>query len=430
MLYIPASWFQPALVPRIVALPCGLALLLLCSCSQSERGSGALAQEAYIWQRAWNQPVREAAQKQAAQFAGLVCLAAEVTWKGAQPDVVRVPVDFGSLTNAKHVGLALRIGVFDGSHKPNDHAAHALSQLASDMVAQARSNGLHVAEFQLDFDCAEAKLDAYRVWARAVAEAVRPVPLTITVLPSWLEQRALKPLLAGTVGFVLQVHSLARPRDARASFSLCEPKLAMAAVERASRLGVPFRVALPTYGYTLAFSPAGNFIGLSAEGPKESWPRNSILRQVQADPQELAGLVRMWTRSRPAMMRGLIWYRMPVAADDLNWSWATLVSVMEGKVPHWKLQPILTRPDGALVEIDVVNSGTGDYEGPVKLAVNWRDGRMLACDGWQGFSADEGNLGQRVQFTKPTTRLRAGERGRVGWVRFEKQADVTIETEP
>jgi hypothetical protein len=47
------------------------------------------------------------------------------------------------------------------------------------------------------------------------------------------------------------------------------------------------------------------------------------------------------------------------------------------------VQPLQTRPDGELVEIDVVNFGTGDYEGPVKLCLNWRVSRMVAFDGWQ-----------------------------------------------
>jgi hypothetical protein len=41
---------------------------------------------------------------------------------------------------------------------------------------------------------------------------------------------------------------------------------------------VPFRVALPTYGYVLAFDRNDKFIRLSAEGPAKEWPDGAQLR--------------------------------------------------------------------------------------------------------------------------------------------------------
>jgi len=42
------------------------------------------------------------------------------------------------------------------------------------LVAMAASNHLELAELQLDFDCAESKLDGYRVWVEAIRSRLAP----------------------------------------------------------------------------------------------------------------------------------------------------------------------------------------------------------------------------------------------------------------
>ena len=64
---------------------------------------------------------------------------------------------------------------------------------------------------------------------------------------------------------MLQVHSLERPKNFDAPFTLCDANAARRAVTWAAKIGVPFRVTLPTYGYLVAFAPGGQFVGLSAE---------------------------------------------------------------------------------------------------------------------------------------------------------------------
>src|SRR5439155_25472501 len=141
----------------------------------------------------------------------------------------------------------------------------------------------------------------------------------------------------------------------------CDPHLARRSVERAGRLGIPFRVALPTYGYAFAFDPTGNFIGLSAEGPSRNWPEGSLLREAPAQPDAMARLVNEWTVDRPDALRGIIWYRLPVTGDRRNWSWPTLAAVMAGRVPVAKLSADLRKPQPGLAEIDLINEGDGDY---------------------------------------------------------------------
>jgi hypothetical protein len=65
----------------------------------------------------------------------------------------------------------------------------------------------------IDFDCAESKLDGYRVWVEAIQRRVAPLPVTITALPSWLNSRAFQRLAAVATNYVLQVHSVERPKS-------------------------------------------------------------------------------------------------------------------------------------------------------------------------------------------------------------------------
>jgi len=298
--------------------------------SGAPRLHGPLRQEVYVWQRVWTPPVREAVTHLATNFDQIVPLKAEISWNDKQPRLVRVALDYSALAkSSQQVGLALRVGPYAGPFTTNDLASRFVIETAEALVAEARTNSLSPSELQIDFDCAESKLGGYRVWVEAIQRRVSPVPVTITALPSWLNAREFRTLARVATNYVLQVHSVDRPRSVDAPFTLCDPLKARRAVERAGRIGLPFRVALPTYGYLLAFSHEGKYLGLSAEGPRPNWPTNAVVREVGANSQELAALVNDWTRSRPAALNGVIWYRLPTSQDRHNWDWAKLRSVMQ-----------------------------------------------------------------------------------------------------
>lgn len=321
----------------LLAAIAGALVVLILFAGGGPRVSGAMRQDAYVWQRAWTQPVRDAVSAHATNFSELVLLRGEITWNGSKPELIRIGADKPLLAELRRpVGLALRVATYPGPFTTNDSAIQFICDTAAGFVADARSNGITLAELQLDFDCASSKLDGYRVWVEAVQHRVAPVPVTITALPNWLRKPAFAKLAALATNYVLQVHSAERPKSFEAEYSLCEPRAARRAVERAGKLGIPFRVALPTYGYEMAFDVKGDFISLAAEGPRPNWPTNAIIRNVDSNAGEIAGLIRDWTANRPAAMRGVIWYRLPIATDKHNWDWRTLNAVMDGREPKQK----------------------------------------------------------------------------------------------
>jgi hypothetical protein len=390
--------------------------------------------EAYIWQRAWNEPVRESLTALSSNFASLVVLNAEVSWKQKQPQVVRVPIDHSALrTVQSRIGLALRIGPYPGPFEIDSAATRFLVKLAGSLVAEAKTNALSIAELQIDFDCAESRLDGYSTWVAALRREVAPVPLIITALPSWLKRRSFERLIRASDGYILQVHSLARPNSIESRFDLCDAKAARSAVERAAKLGIPFRVALPTYGYVMAFDRTGRFIGVSAEGPALDWPEGIQLREVCADATKLAGLVGRWTEDRPATLQGVIWYRLPISGENLNWRWPTLSAVMAGRAPRQSLRTELRRPESGLIEISLLNDGESDLADRPVIEVRWRDGRLLAGDGLGGFELVD-SAPDAVQFRSrepiQSSRLSAGGRQMIGWLRMDKNVEVQIEIVP
>jgi hypothetical protein len=162
-------------------------------------------------------------------------LAAEVSWSKSGPQATRVAVDYEILRMAhRPTGIALRIGGFSGPFKPDSPQTVFITDLARTLVDEAQTNGITVSELQIDFDCAESKLDGYRLWVEAIRQKVAPVPVCITALPSWLKRSGFKSLIAAADSFVLQVHSLERPRNLNTAFSLCDTDAAQRAVERAA----------------------------------------------------------------------------------------------------------------------------------------------------------------------------------------------------
>ena len=389
----------------------------------------SLSQDAYVWQRDWNQGVRDAIAGHGSNFERLVALKAEVTWRKKQPELIEVPLDYATLKKSgAHIGLALRIGPYSGPFFPGDRATAYLAALAADLIREARTNGCKPKELQIDFDCAQSKLDGYRVWVAAIRRSIAPVPVVITALPSWLNEPSFPKLIAAADGYVLQVHSLEAPMFADAPFTLCDPAEAERAVERAGQWNIPFRVALPTYGYTIAFNRVGKFAGLSADGPHKDWPLDYTLREVRTDPAAMAQLVGFWNTNHPPSMRGIIWYRLPVADDILNLRWPTVAAMMAGRAPHEQVHAVSRRVEPGLVEISVINDGELDLSSRLAVEVSWPRARLVAGDGVGGFNlADAGPNAARFQLDDNSFRLPAGEKRIIGWLRLSEDREVRVE---
>jgi len=402
-----------------------LSLLFALAC-RHPHASGPLRQEAYVWQRSWSPAVREAV-RQASGFSGLVVLAAEVDLRQGAPRVTRVPMDESLKDSGKPVGAALRVTTFPSRFADEPGIVQLLQGLMRDVAAEARVKRIALSEIQIDYDCPESKLDDYRGLLPGLRRAAAPVPVTLTALPSWMRQRrAFAKLVAAADGYVLQVHSLAPPASPRGEIPLLKPEEARNWIAEAACFGRPFRVALPTYSYLAAFDPSGKLLGLSAEGPLLSWPEGIAVRAAHSDPAILAGLVRDWTRDRPRELAGILWYRLPVTGDRLNWTLPTLRAVMAGRAPRGEFRAAVREPEPGLVEIDLVNAGDGEAAAPSTLRVRWQGETFLAADGLAGYWATPGEGEIRLDRPRPVS-WRPDERRTVAWLRFATRTEIHVE---
>ena len=381
--------------------------------------SGQMPQRGYLWQRAWSPSVIAGAREAGKHLDGLVVIGAEIIWHDSTPETIRANIDWPTLENAgKPIALALRVAPYPGPFSKDDSAANSIIEVAKSLLADATAHKTPVSEFQLDFDCAQKKLSGYRLWVEAMRSAVHPTRFVITTLPAWLNESAFVPIVRISDCYVLQVHSVPVSAQGGKSF-LLDTDLARQWTETAARLGIPFSVALPTYRCSAGYDTTGKLLGVAMDSVDPAWPPGTRTLEFSTDANDTAKLVNDWLSARPAELKELIWYRIPVATDQRNWRWPTLAAVIAGRRPIHKLQSI--QRGNNPIDLSIKNVGEADKQIGIKVTVTWSGASLVAWDALPGWTiaSEEG----RAVFTRtdglPSELPPGGERN-VGWLRFDK----------
>ncbi len=405
----------------------GISILFgLAACQKRVSSQGFAKPDVYIWQRTWNSQVTSAVISAAEDFRSFLPMVDEIGWHDGSPTVLQVPIDFAALKSSHGaVGAVLRIDGYSGPFQSNDLVAQKICRVAKGISGDFQSHGLTLTELQVDFDCPESKLAGYRTWVRAIRETIAPIPLHITALPSWLKRTEFGPLAREAGGFILQVHSVEKPADPNTPTPLCDPRKAAEWAELAAHTGVPFRVALPTYSCLVAFDASGKLIGLSAEAPLAIWPKDVRLEMLRSDPIALADLVRKWEGDHPAELTGLIWYRLPIANDQMNWRMVTLMKVASGTEPTRKVS---IRASGEQpTDLVLENSGEMDEPLPARIDLTWQSAKLISSDALRGFSL-QNRTGTSISLQREPgydrMRLPPGEQRNIGWLLFDQPTEV------
>ena len=398
-------------------------------------GAGeAITQEVYVWQRQFTPDVYESVNAAHEKVAAFAVLAAEIGWSGKQPTLFRSPVSYTRLAAARRpIAVVLRIGPYSGTFAQGDRVGTYLAETAAAILQVAKTEGVNPVELQVDFDCASSKLAGYREWLKALRIAVAPAKLVFTALPDWLMRRDFSALAQAADGYVLQVHSLEKPDGIETHFQLCDPERSWAWIEKAAEVGVPFRVALPTYGYRLAFDPSGKFIALGAEGIAPPWPAGTQVRFVHANADDMARLAVKIAREKPANCRGIIWFRLPVSGDELNWDLITFNALLEGRTPISRLVVETRWTAPGLAEISLVNAGERDEALPDKILARWADGEPpQTMDGLGGYSTAFDSFHGETMTLTPRSSLAGkviapGRVRKIGWLHFNHETTLFSE---
>jgi Protein of unknown function (DUF3142) len=410
---------------RAITIFCA-AIFTFWGCNQSNvKVSGPLKQRGYLWQREWTPAVVDALGEADRRMDGVVILGAEINVAGKKPEIAKATIDWeAAKRESEHRALALRVAPFAGPFRSDDAPAQAIVDLAKQLLSDARAHDVNLAEFQFDFDCAQKNLGSYRTWLLALKPIVQPTRFVITVLPAWLNDSEFRKLVREVDGYVLQVHSV--PISAGTNAKLSDARLAREWVRKAARFGIPFEVALPTYRCAAGYGPDGKLLSVAMDSVQPVWPPGTRVLEFGADPDEIAALVNDWQKTRPPQLRGLIWYRVPIATDTRNWRWPTLSAVMSGRLPKHKLN-ILQDGENP-IDLSIFNGGEADEQLNANVTATWNGAGLTASDALAGWNmkSENGRAIFRVTASHGL-RLPPGATRKIGWLRFDQP--TTLETE-
>lgn len=378
-----------------------------------ELSSRPLTQEAYVWQMNWTREVADAARDGGALFSSLAIHSADITAGQERIKISTANVNWKSMAESRRpVSLVWRITEDVIAKGWTDTVRTELANDVTRLLETARKQGVDCAEAQIDCDCPTRLLSGYAKFMNEIRARDSRVRWTFTALPSWLHHADFKTLAKSADGFVIQVHWL--QADAKGNPVLMVAATARRAVLEASRAGVPFRVALPTYGSVVAVDGSGAWLDVASEERIVSPPPGVTLREASADPVLCLELLQEWKQTRPAWMTGIVWYRLPVPADERNWSLAQLRSVMEGRVPTARWEVASRAAADGHEDLTLTNAGDGDASPPRR--VTFRTQEMIGADGSSFYTAETTPEG--VIFHSSHARpIKAGTSITLGWIR-------------
>ncbi|MEO7098717.1 MAG: DUF3142 domain-containing protein [Luteolibacter sp.] len=412
------------------------ALVLLASWNRKESAVSPLPQRAYVWQRDWKKPVGDAIARSQNDLAGCVILACEIEWQNGRPHPVVPPVDWAAVRQVKgSFSPAIRVMPYSCSFSEDDETIRFLCETARHQLSIIRKAGVEPRELQLDFDCPQKKLAGYGKWVRAMRRAISPLPLVITTLPCWLDEPGFPGLVRDASSYVLQVHSVAAPPGGGPGV-VCDPVLARSWTARASGIGVPFEISLPTYRTVAGYGADGRKIGAYSDSVRLAWPPGTTIREYATDLDAMAALVASWQACHPEHCSGLLWYRLPVDGDRQNCPWPAFRALTQGRPPVRSCEVEVNgqkrnEQSLSLADLSLVNTGETDDFSLTCITVKWDSPATLALAeppaGWRTIHGDH-----QLTFLSALTsvRLLPGASRAMGWLRFDQPARIHVDVLP
>lgn len=395
-----------------------LPLLILLAGCQKKPASAPLAVEAYVWQAPDRAEVKAAIARSASTVSRLHIRAAEMKWNGIRFER-RQPV---TALPAPGCGLVVRIGASASQLEWTPEQIAPVAEIFRTLAKLAPS------EIQCDYDCPQKRLGRYRALLDALQSAAGTIPVVPTTLPSWLGEPDFKKLIDDRPGYVLQVHSLQLPKRSGDPVLVFHPDTARAAAKKAAALGVPFRIAMATYGCEVRFGPDGKVTDVISEDITLAEPSTAPRSYALADPVESARLVRGWTADRPAGLQGIVWYRLPVEGDRRNWPWETFRLVVRGEEDRTRPAVDATPGPGAR-DLSVVNRGKFPVRLPSEIIVTTP---VIAADGAGAYHLEQRQDALRfILRTDVWPWLDPGQKIPTGWLRvIDESARIDTSTKP
>jgi hypothetical protein len=399
-------------VLRFVDFKCIILMLLICISFSCQKGkcTAVYDHHVYIWQRTWTSSLDSSIIRSHTTFAVMHILVSEMERNGRITDV---NPDYAFL-------IANRISIIPVYRIDGRIADSSWSSVIKHIVTVNKNiteKNVAIQGIEIDYDCASSRLDRYSTVLHSIRQSIDTnVTLSITALPSWMENLNLYRVLKEVNFSVLQVHSVVGPQS-----GIFNSKFAFDNIIRYSSISpVSFRVALPAYSSLIQFDKAGKIIAVENEVvyPMEN---RSEAREYGADPVVVRGLIDKVSKKPVAKLTGFVWFRLPVVEDNRSWGLRTLLAVVNNHKLFTQLEIISCKRDG-IFNLEVKNKGS-------------IDGMVMSIDVRVVNSSIEEPLSsfvieKRRSFTGFTLRsplkIKAGHTVPVGWIKCDSIKELRI----
>ncbi len=360
-----------------------------------------LDQQVYIWQRQWSSEHAPALQQSQHVLSTLRVLAAQIHPREGLIQAHILPALLQH--DGRPVIAVMRL---DGQ-LPQLEQARILSQLQQ-IIQQWQSAGINLQGIEIDHDCATARLAQYRHLLQAIRQQLpKPLTLSITTLPTWMNSPLLPEILHELDSSVLQVHAVLQP-----SKGLFDAHTAQNWIRQYQQLSPrPFYVALPAY--SIGLTPSGQ---VESEVVLSEWGE----RQEQGvDPQEMVKFITELQQQRYSQLHGLVWFRLPLVHDQRAWSWPTLQAVIQQQ-PLAPLLVLQASYQKGVYDLILTNMGTLKSTLPLRIEIAGQ-----ACQVGDGLGGYRVNVhANQVVFLRrqQQSSLAVNARFALGWVRCQSLA--------
>ncbi|MEX3241755.1 DUF3142 domain-containing protein [Serratia quinivorans] len=361
--------------------------------------------QAYVWQRIWT-PQHAAALAQSRDlFSALRVLGLQVHPREGWREI---PVNLPLLKqDGRPLWLVVRL---DGQLAQLDESA--IRQRLLKQVQQWQAAGLQVIGVEIDHDAATARLPDYQHFLQQLRQQLpRSLQLGITALPTWIGSATLPDVLQQVDSSVLQVHAVLSPQQ-----GLFAGPLALRWVKQYAKMTPkPFRVALPAYGMGL--------VGFDEQGAQvESEASLRVAgtsRELTVAPQQIADFLHQLNAQTTPHLRGIIWFRLPLADDRRAWSLTTLRAVIENQPlsVNWLVKISPQPQQNGLNDLILHNNGPIDAPLPHEIVITASD--CLAADTAGNYRLESEPQRQRFILISGD-QLRAGQSRPLGWLRCQQ----------
>ena len=378
----------------------------------------------YIWQRSWDEYLHNSVATISDETEYFTVLCGDLKFQDDKPVIGTININWLYLTETEtSTTLAFRISTEAGKLLQKDNIAitvDAIYQTITKAINGAPAN--QVVGVQFDYDCPTSKLNTYASFLKLFKAKVPDLEISITALPTWLNDRQFTALIKETDYYVLQFHSFEVPKTREQAREIFSNKRSRDYTKKASLLKHPYYISLPTYGYEVAFDSNGEFIGLRAESANILWGDEIQHEVAVVSVDKILDFLAYIKKEKPAFFKGICWFRLPIKTDEFNWDIKTLIAVLNNRNPETSFNIELSRKEDGLVEVYLVNTGQQNYWKDVSFDIVWSKKEKPIYDVLGSYKDNLIFKDKTIHFSGPAPKV--GEKTLVSWLRIDNNNTI------